>query len=68
MLELRGYQQRTLEELESYLRYAQEHGASAAFGLPGPRRFYNEIEWAIADVRTQPPPLDAGACVGNPSP
>lgn len=42
MLELRGYQQRTLEELDSYFGLVQQHGAKAAFYLKTDRQ-YREV-------------------------
>jgi len=39
MLELRGYQRRSLEELEAYLRLVGEHGAKAAFETETPRPY-----------------------------
>ncbi|MBN1460004.1 MAG: DEAD/DEAH box helicase family protein [Armatimonadetes bacterium] len=44
MLELRGYQQRTLEELDSYLALVQHHGAKAAFYLKTDRQYREVVQ------------------------
>jgi type III restriction enzyme len=44
MLELRGYQQRTLEELESYLGLVRRHGAKAAFYLETDRQYREVVQ------------------------
>jgi type III restriction enzyme len=44
MLELRGYQQRTLEELDSYLSLVQQHGAKVAFYLKTDRQYREVVQ------------------------
>jgi type III restriction enzyme len=44
MLELRGYQQRTLEELDSYLGLVRQHGAKAAFYLKTDRQYREVVQ------------------------
>ncbi len=44
MLELRGYQQRTLEELDSYLGLMRQHGAKAAFYLRTDRQYREVVQ------------------------